>query len=80
MNVQDAGSGAAVGQEIRRRREALELSQEQLGVAAKLSSATVRRVEAGRGSTTASLEALAAALDCTVRDLFMGPSSTKAAS
>ena len=62
-----------VGERVRNRRMALQVSQETLAVAAGLTQNGVFKVEAGETNPQLStLQGIARALDCSVRDLIVG--------
>lgn len=66
-----------VGKNIRVRREALGLSQSALSKLAKVSNVTISRIEAGTQAPQAiSVDLIAAALGCTVEDLYASPQRT----
>ena len=72
--VDDMGNVAvATGTRVRATRLATGLTQEQLAVAAGLTSRTVKRVEAGEETTLGTLVAIAGALAVSVVDLVDDP-------
>lgn len=65
---------AAIGQNITARREAKEYSQRDLARLASISPGMISRIERGQiGASAASLQAIAAVLDCSVADLHVIP-------
>lgn len=58
------------GQRLRQRRDAADLTQRELAIAANVTIQTVSNLENGRGNPSLSiLRAFAGVLDCTVGDL-----------
>ena len=68
----------AIGERLRRRREARGWSPRQLALESDVSHQTIRNIEAGLDHRTSSLAKLARALDCTVGDLIEAVSAEEA--
>jgi transcriptional regulator with XRE-family HTH domain len=78
MTVDTDFSWAEVGARIHDRRRELGLSQQQLADAAEITQGGYFRIEAGETNPQlSSLQKIAAALDCTVRDLVAGMSDAE---
>lgn len=73
----DSAVNGAIGQRLRSRREALNLTREQLAECANISVQFLADIETGRkGMTVQTLRKLVLALHCTADDLLFGSAPT----
>lgn len=66
----------SVGEEVRRRRQEAELSQEALARKASVSTSSIIRIERGETPRLTTLEALATAFGVTAAELMSAPKAT----